>query len=313
MAISGGRDSVVLLHLLVSAGWRQLVVCHLNHGLRGRESGQDAAWVRRLAKHYDLPCEVEKVAVAGVAKSRRQSLETAGREVRYDFLSRMARKHGASRVFLAHHADDQAETILGNLCRGAGVGGLSGMKAEGPAANGLVLSRPLLQVRRSEIDDYVAAHGLSFREDSSNVRLDHRRNRLRHQVLPLLNQVFAREVAPIIARLGVQAARDDDCLREWAEAFLGQLEQVSPEGSLAVTPELRHLHPALLSRVLGLWLKDRLGLPGIEFEDLEAAASMLHPGGPAKINLPGARHLRRRARALFVTPGDRAATANQQP
>jgi tRNA(Ile)-lysidine synthase len=208
----------------------------------------------------------------------------------------MARKHGAAGVFVAHHVDDQAETILANLCRGAGLRGLGGMRAETALADGLLLLRPMLLVRRGEIDECVAGLGLAFREDSSNSSLRHRRNRVRHTALPLLNEVFERDVAPIIARTGVQAARDDDCLNTLAAAF-------PMAERLPITPELQRLHPAVLSRVLTQWLKSRLGLPGIDFEVVESAMSMLRPGGPAKINLASGRHLRRRAKQLFVTPG----------
>jgi tRNA(Ile)-lysidine synthase len=295
VAVSGGRDSVLLLRLLLEAGFRRLIVCHLNHGLRGAESGQDAAWVRRLARKHGLLCEVEKIDVAAFAKKTRQSLETAGRAARYDFLARMAARHAAACVYLAHHADDQAETILANLCRGAGFKGLGGMRSESLAAGGLILVRPLLQVRRADIDAAVSALALSYREDSSNQRLDPRRNRLRHKVLPLLSQIFDRDTAPIIARAGAQAARDDECLTSIAASF-------PVAADIPISPELRALHPAILSRILASWLKDQHGIPGVDHDLVESAMAMLRPGGPAKINLPGGRHLRRRAKTLFVTP-----------
>ncbi|MCW0218919.1 MAG: tRNA lysidine(34) synthetase TilS [Prosthecobacter sp.] len=298
LAISGGRDSVALLHLMVSAGYSHLVLCHLNHGLRGRESGQDAAFVRRLAKRYDLVCEIEKVDVQAVAKAERISTELAARNVRYEFLYRMAKKHGANHVYLAHHADDQAETILANLCRGTGIGGLKGMLAE--TATQPILGRPLLQIQRTEIDAYIEAQQLSYREDSSNESLVHRRNRLRHEVLPLLNQVYDRDVAPIIARLGRQAGRDDDCLWQQALAFIQDAAAIAQDGSLLLSKQIRSLHPAVLSRILSHWLGGLLKVPGIESELLDSAMAMLQPGGPAKINLPGNRHLRRKAGRLWV-------------
>lgn len=301
IAVSGGRDSVALLHMLVSrGGGHRYILCHLNHGLRGRESGQDAAFVRRLGVKYGLTTEIEKRDVAAESSRRRISLETAAREVRYEFLLRCAARHGTDRVYLAHHADDQAETILGNLCRGTGIRGLAGMKRESRSQNGLLLLRPLLSMRRAEIDAYIAAHSLPFREDSSNTSLKHRRNRLRHQVLPLLKEVFARDVSPLIARLGAQAERDEECLRRQAAGFLSQPGIVHHDLSLTINAELKSLHPAILSRVLSLWLTEKLHLPRIETEDLEAALSMLRPGGPAKINLHAGKHLRRRAGKWFV-------------
>lgn len=301
VAISGGRDSVVMLHWLLSQGRRNIILCHLNHGLRGRESGQDAALIRRLAKQHALPCEIQKRDVAAFAKKHQLSLETAGRQLRHDFLFAMAEKHGSGTVFLAHHADDQAETILANLCRGTSVSGLSGMAQETQLNRGaqrLTLQRPLLEWRRAEIDAYITQHELIYREDSSNSSLQHRRNRLRHQVLPLLNDVFGRDVAPIIARLGRQAGRDDAALSQMAAQLAKS--HISSDGSLQLTPALRSEPSAILSRLLQTWLTDHLCLTGIETTDIQAALSMLHPGGPAKINLPKNRHLRRKAKRLWV-------------
>ncbi|MEN3940373.1 tRNA lysidine(34) synthetase TilS [Prosthecobacter sp. SYSU 5D2] len=304
LAISGGQDSVALLHMLVTARHQNLILAHLNHGLRGRESGQDAAFIRRLARTYDLPCEIEKADVAALAKKDRVSIETAARHARYDFLRRMAKKHGAERIYLAHHADDQAETILANLCRGTGIGGLKGMLAETPAQP--ALCRPLLGMRRAEIEAYVAEHGLAYREDSSNSSPAHRRNRLRREVMPLLNRVYAREVAPLIVRLGRQAGRDDECLWQQALAFMNAVGTILPDGALRAGRELRALHPAVLSRVLHHWLGNILGQPGLDAQILDAAMTMLNPGGPAKVNLPGGRHLRRKAGRMWVEGGELA-------
>jgi tRNA(Ile)-lysidine synthase len=301
VAISGGRDSAVMLHWLISQGRRNLILCHLNHGLRGRESGQDAALVRRLAKQHSLICEIQKRDVAAYAKRQQLSLETAGRQLRHDFLFAIAEKYGAHSVFLAHHADDQAETILANLCRGSSVSGLSGMQRETQLTRGsqqLTLQRPLLEWRRAEIDDYINQHQLMYREDSSNVSLLYRRNRLRHQILPLLNDIFGRDVAPIIARLGRQAQRDDAALSK----ITTQLAKThfSSDGSLLLTPALLLEPAAIQSRLLQTWLVEHLGLAGIENADIESALTMLDSKGPAKVNLPKNRHLRRKAKRLWV-------------
>ncbi len=301
VAISGGRDSVVMLHWLILQGRKNLILCHLNHGLRGRESGQDVALVRRLAKKYRLPCAIQKREVAAFAKKHQLSLETAGRQLRHEFLFATAEKYGARTVFLAHHADDQAETILANLCRGSSTAGLAGMAEETRLTSGdrkILLQRPLLQWRRAEIDAYVLQHQLIFREDSSNQSLQHRRNRLRHQVLPLLNDIFGRDVAPIIARLGRQAQRDDDALSEMADQLAKT--HFSSDGSLLLTQTLHSEPFAVQSRLLQTWLVEHLGLTGIENADIESALGMLHPQGPAKVNLPKNRHLRRKSKRLWV-------------
>ncbi|MCB1276709.1 tRNA lysidine(34) synthetase TilS [Prosthecobacter sp.] len=300
LAISGGRDSVALLHLMREAGFTNLILCHLNHGLRGMESTGDAAFVRRLAKKHELKCEIEEVDVAALAEKRRISTETAAREARHAFLLRMAEKHDVWVVLVAHHAEDQAETILANLCRGTGLAGLAGMHAVQRLDSGLHLVRPMLQVRRSEIDAYLRSKRLKFREDSSNQSLKHRRNRLRHEALPLLNDIFARDVVPQVVRLGSLAEQDDDCLQRQAFAFLTAPLAVNEDRSLSITKELLALHPAVLSRVFALWFREVMELPGIENDDIEAAMSMLAPDGAAKINLPHDKHLRRKAKKLWV-------------
>ncbi|MES2593803.1 MAG: tRNA lysidine(34) synthetase TilS [Verrucomicrobiota bacterium] len=301
VAVSGGRDSVVLLHWLLDQGHEKLIVCHLNHGLRGRESGQDAAFVRRLAKKHGLVCEIWKADAAAYGKEHRMSVETAGRVLRHDFLGEMAVKHGALHIYLAHHADDQAETILANICRGTSVGGLAGMKDEGGLryqGHRLPLLRPLLGWRRADIDDYVREHRLSFREDSSNKTRGPRRNQLRLDVLPLLSQIFERDVSPLIVRLGVMAERDEDALNTQARSLAEA--SINPDGSLRITREVKQAHPAVLSRVLRQWLVSIHHLKDIGHAEIERALSMLQPGGPAKINLPGDRHLRRKAGRLWI-------------
>ena len=300
LAISGGRDSVALLHLLREAGFTQLILCHLNHGLRGKESIDDAAFVRRLAKKHALKCEIETEDVAALAEKSRTSTETAAREARHAFLLRMAEKYDVWVVLLAHHAEDQAETIVANLCRGSGLAGLSGMHAVQRLDNGLHLVRPLLQVRRSEIDAYLKGKRFKFREDSSNTSPKHRRNRLRHEALPLLNDIFDRDVVPQVLRLGTLAEQDDDVLQRQALAFLTAEGRVQEDRSLLISPELLALHPAVSSRVFAIWLREAWELPGIEHDVIEAAQGMLAPDGPAKINLPGDKHLRRKAKRLWV-------------
>lgn len=300
VAVSGGRDSVVLLHWLVRNTSERLVVCHLNHGLRGRESGQDAAFVRRLAAGLGLACEVGREDVADWAIREAISVETAGRKLRHRFFAEAALKHGARRIYLAHHADDQAETILANLCRGAGLNGLGGMRETSVLqhdAHCFELRRPLLYWRRSDINGYAREHGLRFREDSSNKGRGPRRNRLRLDVLPMLNRVFDRDVVPQIVRLGRQAERDEEALAGMA---LQRLEDcLDADQALRFRP-LAQVPEAVVSRLLRHWLVKVLELPGIGHGEVELVLEMLHPGGPAKINLPGGHHLRRKAGRLWL-------------
>ncbi|MCP4422480.1 MAG: tRNA lysidine(34) synthetase TilS [Chloroflexi bacterium] len=188
VGVSGGVDSLALLHLL----WRQLgaarlLVAHVHHGLR-EEATADAQFVRETAVSWQIPYVIEKSDVAQVAKQSRLSLEAAGRQVRYRFFSRQARRCGATAVAVAHHADDQAETVLLNLLRGSGTLGLRGMLplSNVPGTDDLPLLRPFLNISRSTLEAYCAKHNLQPRHDSSNDDIQFARNRIRQELLPLL-------------------------------------------------------------------------------------------------------------------------------
>lgn len=300
VAVSGGRDSVALLHCIFASGWKNIIVCHLDHQLRGKESDVDAAFVRRLAKKLGLTCEVRREDIAARSKDKKQSLETAARNARDTFFHDLSEKHHTPFVFLAHHAEDNAETILGNLCRGSGLHGITGMPLSATTRKGLTKLRPLLEVRRSELDAYLKVHRLTWREDSSNTSRAHRRNRLRHDVLPMLSDANGRDVVELILRTARLASRDEACLQEAATLLVEQERLLSPDGALLITPEFKKAHPAVQSRVLKHWLSELRGVPLVGAQEVESALAMLQPDGPAKTNLHGGLHLRRKAKRLWV-------------
>lgn len=185
VAFSGGADSMALLDILANLPDfpLHLVLAHLNHLLRGDESDGDEIFVRIIAEKYALPLEISWVDVAYLAQNKGLSLEEAGREARYSFLKDVAKKQSAVAVALGHHRDDQAETVLMRLVRGAAGSGLTGMR---PGLPGNIFVRPLLCLNRSEIEAYLRKGRLKFREDSSNSDTSFFRNRIRHELMPLL-------------------------------------------------------------------------------------------------------------------------------
>ena len=288
IGVSGGRDSVVLLHLLARRGHR-LVVCHLDHALR-RESREEARFVEKLAA--DLGCEffVKRERVAARAQRMKCSIETAAREARLAFFAKVARARGVRRLFLAHHADDQVETFLFNLLRGSGAAGLAGMRAISWRGD-LEMVRPLLGVWREEIDGYVAEHGLEFCEDASNADPRHTRNRVRHEIVPMLARAFGREVRGALLR-SAEILREED-------AYLAALPELALADSRElIVGELKMIPLAIQRRIFLAWLRAR-GVTRIGFEDVERVRSLL-AGRVAKINLPGGKHARRRAGKIFV-------------
>jgi tRNA(Ile)-lysidine synthase len=183
VAVSGGADSVVLLRALY--GLRQefactLVVAHLDHGLRP-SSADDARFVEQQAESLDLPVVAERCDVRGEAQARRQGIEETARDLRREFLTRVAAERGASRIALGHTADDQAETVLFRLARGAGWSGLRGMA---PVAGSFI--RPLLRVGRAEVRGFAESQGWAWREDETNADIAFARNRIRERVVPEL-------------------------------------------------------------------------------------------------------------------------------
>lgn len=229
VGVSGGADSVALIHLLVEKGFRNLVICHLDHRLRGRQSTSDARWVGRLAASLSLPMELGRVNVAGRMRTGGGSLETAAREARHGFFRDCARRHRCARVLLAHHADDQAETVLWNLLRGSR--GLRGMLAEQTLDVGgtrLELLRPLLACRHADLVAWLRERGLSWREDASNAEPIAVRNRLRNEVMPLLTEISGRD--PVRALL--HAAEDTRELESLETEWIAAARIKDPQGRL---------------------------------------------------------------------------------
>ena len=180
-ACSGGADSTALLHFLCHFEGITLVCAHFNHRLRGAEADRDAAFVRDLCVQLGVELVSESADVAAFAAAQRLGTEEAARTLRYAFLERAAAEQGCDRIATAHHAEDNAETILWNLTRGCGTRGLAGI----PPVRGKFI-RPMLNVTRQEILEYLQRNGLRFVDDSSNALDDNPRNRIRHHVLPLL-------------------------------------------------------------------------------------------------------------------------------
>lgn len=212
VAVSGGPDSMCLCDAILETAHElrlRPVIAHLNHQLRGDEAAADEDYVRQFAAQRAVPCAITRMDVSARATQRRQSLELAAREARYEFLAQVAHEHGAAHIALAHQADDQAETILLRLIRGTGVAGLRGMSAISPHPThpALSLVRPLLGLERAQIEAYCAARGLAPRTDSSNQSGHHLRNRARHELLPLL-ETFNPGIRKTLLHLADGAASD---------------------------------------------------------------------------------------------------------
>ncbi len=291
VGVSGGRDSVVLLHWLLSLGYGRLVVCHFEHGLRGRAGKADAHFVARLAEKHGLSCELGSADVASISRATKRSIETTARRERLAFFERLGRRRRCSTIFLGHHADDQVETFLLNLFRGSGGRGLGAMRAQSRHGS-LEMVRPLLGVWRVEIDRYVELERLKYRDDSSNDELQARRNRVRHKIVPRLEKQFGRNLRATIWRTAAILAAEDDFLETLTPAGL------TNEPELEVK-RLRALSSPLQRRTIRKWLLQQ-GVSETSFEVIEKVKGLVAGGAPAKINLARGRHVRRRAGKIFL-------------
>ncbi len=294
LGISGGADSVALLHLLLENNNQQIVLCHYNHQLRGEESDEDAYFVAQLAKSLNLPYEGGSGNVKERAAKHSLSLEAAAREARYEFFARVAQHRQIKKLFLAHHADDQVETCLFNFFRGSGSAGLAGMLPVTTRMIGSVeleIIRPLLSYTRKELRSYLENRNIAFRHDSSNDSLVPTRNRLRHIVLPFLDNFFGSTYRSAVTRTATILAAEDEYLESLAAPFAKE-EKLS-------TSMLEKMSLALRRRVIHAWLRNHK-FCDVSFAEVERVASLLNLEGPAKINLSGKRYARRRAGVIFL-------------
>lgn len=284
-----------MLHLLLEAGFKKLVVCHLDHRLRGRASTEDARFVARLAGKLGLPCEIGRSDVRRVMEESGESLETSARRSRHAFFASCARKYRCNRVVLAHHADDQAETVLWNLLRGSH--DFKAMKEEQVIqveGREIHLLRPLLGVRHRDLVDWLVARGLPWREDASNLEPIAIRNRLRNEVMPLLDGISGRDAVAALVRCAAEAAERS----EMDEKQVEDAKVLDPQGRLHAAA-LRKL-PVPLQRIA---IRKYLTGHGVEDLDrtlLENARDMLDVSKSASLNLPGGARLRRKEGRLWI-------------
>ncbi len=287
VAVSGGADSVALLDALArfqrSEGWPgSITVAHLNHQLRGEESDEDEAFVRDLAGSLKLLAFIERIAVAERARAERQNLEATARRLRYEFLLKVAEWSGASVVFTAHTLDDQAETILMRLIRGAGAEGLRGVHQIVALSDSVRLIRPMLGITRAEVIGHCERYGLAFRRDSSNFLVNFTRNRVRLELLPAL-ETFNPRVKESLARVSESLARDEDYLGEVAAERLARSRK---ESGLDVKA-LEDVPAAIRRRALRLWLRGERGdLRRINASHIAAIESLVCGPSGRRVELP---------------------------
>ncbi len=285
--VSGGSDSMALLFALCDL--RELypdidvIVSHVNHGLRGAESDEDAEYVREAAGRLNFSFECVRVDTEGFRKKRGLSLEDAARELRYDFFNDILAKRSAQRIATAHTLNDQAETVIMRLIRGSGSRGLAGIR---PSVGNII--RPLINVTKLEAREYLQSKGVSWREDSTNSSNEFLRNRIRNELIPLLES-YNPAIEQVLSRVAVVCAAEADFISAEAERKFKELARVVDEGVLGDTEKLLREPPAIRFSVMRKSILAVKGdLNSVSAKHLFSIDEVVRSGeSSAEVNLPG--------------------------
>ncbi len=298
--VSGGADSVCLLYLLHALKEKlsfALLAVHVEHGLRGETALRDAAFTEKLCERWRIPCRIRHVKAAKVAAEKHLTVEEAGRALRYETFEKLGTEYrqeingkGRVRIATAHHADDQAETVLFHLARGSGLTGMGGIR---PVQSGRI--HPLIYFSRSEIEEFLVAKELTWQTDETNQETDYSRNVIRHEVMSVLSQKINARAAAHIGEAARQARRSDDFLRSLAgKAMDGHIVTEKEEGrGRSITIPLKVLQneePLLQEYMLRLMIEDLRegeGLKDITRRHIEALREMTGKGQGKYLMLPG--------------------------
>lgn len=308
VGVSGGADSVSLLRglLILREAWLLTVTAaHLNHRLRGAASDADAAWVRTLCERLGVSVRVTELDVAAEAVSRGIGIEEAAREARYRFLEQVATETGCTHVAVAHTADDQVETILHHVLRGTSLAGLAGMRWHRRLAGGVTLVRPLLEVTRQDVLEFLRHHGQDFCADASNSDATFTRNRIRNELLPRLRAEFNPQIDDTLRRLGRQAAELHELVEALAVDLLRRaIRHRTPTvcrvdaATLADQPR-----PVVRELFVQLWRQQNWSRQKMGFDHWEQLVEIALTGGA--VTLPGNIDARKgRGEVVITSPVD---------
>ena len=297
IAVSGGADSVALARALAElhrGGEGRLILAHFNHRLRGAESDADQAFVESLANQLGLEFvigsapESPPISFALSPTQPQQTAEAALRDLRYAFLMQAANQTGARYVVTAHTADDQIETVLHNILRGTGLAGLAGTPKLRQLTPATTLIRLLLDTTRAELLDYLRSLNQPFRDDSSNRLLDYTRNRIRHELLPLLERDFNPSVRDALLRLARIAGQTDELLDQQAESLLHFAVRGLPSGVELDVAKFEGIHSVLVRQVLLLiWQRQSWPLQDMSAERWEQLLALARAPAPPPQMFPG--------------------------
>lgn len=296
VALSGGADSVALLHILCAIKKMldigNIFAVHVNHGLRGNAATQDQNFVAKLCENMRIPLELCKADVSGYAASNNMSIEEAGRELRYLHFNNVGLGKNY-KIATGHHANDNAETVIMNLCRGTGLRGLCGIP---PVSDNVI--RPLIGILRCEIDQYITTHKLQFVEDATNQTNAYTRNRVRNNIIPALQQMVNPQTTRTIAQATTWLRDEEDYLQAQAATAL---ENCNLNGGISATA-LAALPVAIARRVVRLYIAQFQGLTNITATHVQSVLALAHARSGSSAHIPGLIAIREHQQITITTP-----------
>jgi tRNA(Ile)-lysidine synthase len=285
LAVSGGPDSTALLYLMYNLRDElkcSLHIAHLNHNLRGEESDADAEFVKEQAQKLDLPITVESLDVKSMIS--KESLESGARRIRYQFYEKVMSETHANKVVLGHTTDDQAETVIMRFLRGSGMKGLSGI----PPVRDDIYIRPLIETSRAEVEEYLQSLNITPRWDSSNLSTEYERNKIRYELIPLLELNYSPNIKHILQQTADILREEDDFLTEQIQQAMGECINHQDSRSIDISiPDLKKHHIALQRRILRLAIESLLGdLNRYDFDHLASLIDLIDNNTGKIISLP---------------------------
>jgi tRNA(Ile)-lysidine synthase len=304
VAVSGGADSIALLHMLsmlASEYDLALFILHLNHGIRGGESDGDELFVMELGKSMGIPADSEKVSIPALKKKKGGSLEDICRKERYSFFERMSQKHRLNKIALGHNLKDQTETVIMRFLRGSGLEGLKGFL---PVRDGIYI-RPFIDVTREEIISFLRERNISFVTDSSNKDNKYLRNRIRNILVPELKASYNMKLEENIGRTADILRIEDDFIRESIEGIISDWEIDRDNAGINIR-KLKKLHPALQWRLIKTILEGySTARNGIGYLHVKSVVDLIEGSSPnASVDLPLNLMARREYNELIISQGE---------
>lgn len=304
VGVSGGADSMCLLHLLKEASTMyrfHITVVHVNHGIRGKEADEDAEYVHNMCKQWNIPCYIYNIDIKKEALKRKCSEEEAGRTLRYEIFEDVRVKNQGDKIAVAHNMNDQAETVLMQLFRGSGMKGLGGIS---PVRDNII--RPILEFTREEIENYCIQNHINYRQDYTNELNIYTRNKIRNEIIPLIRENFNPNIVKTIYNMSILLREEETFLNEEAEKSFNKCINEENNNILSLDNILfNSYHPVLKKRIIRIVIEKLIGhIKNIDFRHILDIIDLSTKGTGKKLYLPNGIIVKRQYEKLVFQVGE---------